>query len=269
MLNIDQANLFKKHNITRVSIGAESFNDEILLKLGRHHKKIDIFNSVKLLKSVGINNINVDLIFSHPFDNLALVKENLSYFYQLDIPHISYYSMILEDNTVFKYQYDNNKLDLIDEDLSADLFEYILTDLENHGYNQYEISNFSKEGFESIHNKIYWQNLEYIGCGLNASGYLDKIRYTNDSNFNNYYDGKKEIIKLADIDIRNEFMMLGLRMTKGVSISDYKARFKRDLLSDYDLTKYMSEGLLERKNDFIRFTRKGLMLGDYVFMEFV
>jgi len=269
LLDIDQANLFKKHNITRVSIGAESFNDDILVKLGRHHKRKDIFNSVKLLKNVGINNINIDLIFSHPFDNLALVKENLEYFYQLDIPHISYYSMILEDKTVFKYQYDRNEIDLPDEDISADLYEYIMKDLSNNGYIQYEISNFARIGFESIHNEIYWKDLEYIGCGLNASGYLDNVRYTNDANFKLYYQNKKEITKISDEDHRNEFMMLGLRMTKGVSISEYRRRFGSEMLVDYNLDKFIKDGLLVKIGDFIRFTKRGLMLGDIVFMEFV
>ena len=269
LLNIDQVNLFKKHNITRVSIGAESFNDEILKKLGRHHCKEDIFNSVNLLKSEGINNINVDLIFAHPFDNLDLVKENLNNFYLLDIPHISYYSMILEDKTVFKYQYDRNEIEMPSEDLSADLFEFIINDLEDHNYKQYEISNFSKEGFESIHNEIYWKDLEYIGCGLNASGYLDNIRYTNSPNFKEYYLGKKETEVIDEETNRNEYMMLGLRMVKGVSINEYHQRFNRNMLDDYSLDKFINDGLLEKVDGYIRFTRKGLMLGDIVFMEFV
>ncbi len=269
LLTLDQAKLFKKHNINRISIGAESFNDDILLKLGRTHKRETIFNAVKLLKSEGLNNINIDLIFAHPYDNLNLVKENLENFYKLDVPHISYYSMILEENTIFSYMYKHNQISLIDEDLSADMYEYIIFDLEKHGYNQYEISNYARKGFESKHNMIYWRDLEYIGCGLNASGYLDKVRYTNSSKFDKYYIREKEIEKIDDLTNRNEFMMLGLRMNCGVSKSEFLARFGASLDKYYDLSKYVKEGLIEENENYIRLTHKGMMLGDLVFMEFV
>ncbi len=269
LLTIDQAKLFKKHNINRISIGAESFNDDVLLKLGRTHKKGTIFNAVKILKNVGINNINVDLIFAHPYDSLNLVRENLDNFYKLDIPHISYYSLILEDKTILSYLYNQNKIELLDEDLAADMYEYIISDLEKHGYKQYEISNYSRKGFESIHNMIYWRDLEYIGCGLNASGYLDNIRYTNSPNFNDYYIRKKEEETIDDLTHMNEFMMLGLRMIKGVSKQTFRERFKKELTDIYDLSKLFEDGLLEAFGDNIRLTHKGIMLGDLVFMEFV
>ena len=269
LLTEDQAKLFKKHNINRVSIGAESFNDDVLAKLGRTHKRETIFEAVKILKNVGITNINVDLIFAHPYDSLELVKENLNDFYKLDIPHISYYSLILEDKTILSYLYNNDKIKLIDEDLAADMYEYIISDLDKHGYNQYEISNYAKKGFESIHNMIYWSNEEYIGCGLNASGYLDSIRYTNSSKFSDYYIGIKEKETIDEKTKQNEFMMLGLRMTKGVSKQAFRERFGTDIENTYDLSKLFNTGLLEANGDYIRLTHKGIMLGDLVFMEFV
>ncbi len=269
LLTEDQAKLFKKHNINRVSIGAESFNNDVLLKLGRTHNRETIFEAVRILKNVGIENINVDLIFAHPYDSFELIKENLNEFYKLDIPHISYYSLILEDKTIMSYLYNNNKLELIDEDVSADMYEYIMSDLSKHGYNQYEISNYSRKGFESIHNMIYWLDLEYIGCGLNASGYLDNIRYTNSSNFSDYYIGIKEEEIIDELTNQNEFMMLGLRMTKGVSKHAFRERFGKEIENVYDLSKLFDTGLLEANEDYIKLTHKGIMLGDLVFMEFV
>ena len=269
LLNIDQAKLFKKHNITRVSIGAESFNNLDLSRLLRRHTKESIINAISLLKSVGIYNINTDLIFAHPYDTLDKIKENLEIFYSLNIPHISYYSMILEDKTIFKYQYEKHEINLIDEDTEALMYEYIIKDLEAHGFKQYEISNFSKEGFESIHNMIYWRDLEYIGCGLNASGYLENVRYTNSNKFNEYYDNIKEEEYIDLSTNKNEFMMLGLRMIKGVSKDEFLVRFNVSIKDTYDLSKLFKDGLLEETNDYIRLTKKGVMLGDLVFMEFV
>jgi oxygen-independent coproporphyrinogen-3 oxidase len=271
LLNQEQVDLFKKYHITRVSLGAESFNDDILLKLGRHHKKSDIFRSVKLLKENGITNINIDLIFAHPFDSLDLVKENLENFYLLNIPHISYYSMILEDKTVFKYQIENKIISEFDEDLGASLYEYIMKDLKNHGYDQYEISNYAKSGFESKHNMLYWQDLEYIGVGLGASGYLLNVRYTNALNFKDYYDNKLEYKEILSKDeTEKEFMMVGFRMMKGPSKIDFLNRFNVSIYDKFkeSIDKLIEEDLIYETETNYCLTNKGILLANLVFMEF-
>lgn len=270
LVTIDQVKLFKKHKINRVSLGAESFDNDVLIKLGRHHKKEDIINSVNLLKESGINNINVDLIFSHPFDSLELVKYNLKEFYKLDIPHISYYSMILEDKTIFNYMYEHDKLKLIDEDLSASLYEYIINDLNKNNYIQYEISNFSKNS-ESIHNKLYWQGLEYLGIGLSASSYLDSKRFTNAYNLKDYYN--RVIVneeKLSLLDKQKEFMMLGFRMLK-VSRTEFFNRFNVNIEDIFknEIDRLINDKLIILKDNYYYLTHKGLMLANSVFMEFV
>ncbi len=266
ILTPSQVELFKKHHINRVSIGAQSFINDDLEKLGRLHNHDDIFNSVKLLKKYGINNINIDLIFAHPYDSLEKVKYNLEEFLKLDIPHISYYSMILEDKTVFSYQIDKGILEEYDQDKSIDLYEYIVSFLNNNGFHHYEISNFSKKGYESIHNTLYWDSLEYIGVGAGASGYLDSIRYTNEFKVPNYAL-KIDTDELSKEDKINEFFLLGLRKIDGVSIDEYKKRFNEDI--KFDFKPFIHDGLIEIKDGYIKLTKRGLEVSNRVLVSFV
>ncbi len=269
LLTISQVKLFKKYNINRVSIGAQNFNDSHLEYLGRKHKRIDIINSVKLLKEYGINNINIDLIFAYPIDTISNVKYNLGEFFKLDIPHISYYNLILEEKTKFYHEYKKKKLELLDEDIEASMYELIINTLKEKGYKHYEISNFTTS-FESVHNKIYWDNLEYVAVGAGASGYLDKQRYINNhimDKYNACY--KEESTLLTDSDIKNEFMLLGLRKIDGVSISRYKNLYNSDLLSDFDLTKLINDELLVVDGDYVKLTSRGILLANLVFQEFI
>ena len=174
-INKDLVNLLTKYKINRVSIGVESFNDTILESINRKHKKADVINSIKLLKENNINNINIDLIYGLPNQRLEDIKNDLNIFYALNIPHISYYSLILEDKTVFSYLIKNKKLELPDDDLVADMYDYISNDLEKNSYKHYEISNYSKAGFESKHNLLYWNQDEYVGVGLGASGFINNL----------------------------------------------------------------------------------------------
>ncbi len=270
LITKEQVNLFVKHKINRVSLGVESFDTDILKKLGRHHTKDDVIRSVNLLKEYNINNINIDLIFAHPYDSINLVKYNLEEFYKLAIPHISYYSMILEDKTIFNYMYEHDKIKLLDEDTSASLYEYIISDLEKNGYKQYEISNFSKKR-ESIHNKLYWQTKEYLGVGLSASSYLNSTRFTNAYNLNDYYKGiKVDVQKLNELDKEKEFMLMGFRMLK-VSKKEFELRFDKKIEDVFskEILNLKNEGLIIEDDNYYILTHEGLMLANRVFMEFV
>lgn len=269
LITNNQIELFKKYGVNRVSLGVESFIDEDLVKLNRHHTKKKALEVIKMLKEKGITNINIDLIFAHPFDSLEKVKTNLEIFSTLDIPHLSYYSMILEDKTVFKYLYDNNKLELVAEDDAAIMYEYIINYLKKNGYHHYETSNFAKNGFESRHNLLYWQEEEYVGVGAGAAGFLNNIRYTNSYHLDKYYEGCKEEEVLSNEDIKKEYMMLGFRKIDGISISDYLKRFNTNIFDDFKFDKLMKEELIEIKDDFITLTQKGIMLANEVFMEFI
>lgn len=262
--------IFKKYGINRISLGAESFDDDDLIKLNRHHNKEMIKEAVKLIKEAGIENINIDLIFAHPYDTMNKVKKNLEYFYSLDVPHISYYSMILEDKTVFNHMINTGKITLLDNDKEAQMYDYIINDLKNNGFHHYETSNFAKIGYESKHNQIYWDSFEYIGIGAGASGYLDSTRYTFDSRLNHYYNHElteKTLITLEEK--KKEYFLLGFRKIDGVSVNEYFNRFNSNPLIDFNFKKLEDEGLIYINKDRICLTEKGIMLANDVFIEFV
>ena len=137
--------------------------------------------------------------------------------------------------------YKKDKLVLIDNDLEAKMYEFIINNLEKNGFKQYEISNFAKDGYESVHNKIYWLNKEYIGVGLGASGYLDGVRYTNNTVLNEYYKKYRKSIEIIDFNTKfSEEMILGLRLSRGINIEYVNKTYKKDLLKDFkDIEKYI------------------------------
>lgn len=262
--------ILKKYGVNRISLGVESFIDEDLKKLNRHHTSKEAIDAVKLLKENQFDNINIDLIFAHPFDSLDKIKKNLEIFYDLGIPHLSYYSMILEEKTVFNHLLNLGKIKLLDNDTEANMYEYIISNLKEHGYHHYETSNFAYKGYESKHNQIYWDSNEYIGIGAGASGYLDSVRYTFDSRLNHFYNHDLKEKEIIDIDEKKkEFFLLGFRKIDGVSIAEYKSRFNSDPFNDFVFNKLEADGLIYINKDRILLTKKGIMLANDVFMEFV
>ena len=175
----EKLELFKKYNINRLSIGVESFNKDNLTFLERNQTKEDIINKIKLAKMY-FNNINIDIIYAIPNETLEILTEDLRLFLELDIPHISCYSLIIEDHTKLGIK----KTEVIDEDLDYEMYKLIEDTLESNNYIHYEISNYAKPGYESKHNMCYWKNHKYYGFGLSSSGYIDNIRYTNTKNIN-------------------------------------------------------------------------------------
>lgn len=269
-INKDLVNLLTKYKINRVSIGVESFNDTILESINRKHKKDDVINSIKLLKKNNINNINIDLIYGLPNQGFEDIKNDLNIFYTLNIPHISYYSLMLEDKTVFSYLMKQKKLKLPDDDLVADMYDYISNDLEKNSYKHYEISNYSKAGFESKHNLLYWNQDEYVGVGLGASGFINNYRYTNNKLLKNYF--KEYIEEKEYIDLKTnklEFMMLGLRKIDGININIYKEKYKSNIFDDFNFDKLINKKLLVIENDHIKIPKDKILLGNLIFEEFV
>ena len=211
----------KSNRVNRLSIGVQSFNKRILDILGRNYCD-DCFDKINLCKKY-FTNINIDLMYGINGESINDLKDDLDKYLELDIPHISIYSLILEDNTMLKV---NNYVEL-DDDITREMYELITETLKDNGYIHYEISNFSKEGYSSIHNLTYWNNDKYYGFGLGASGYIDNIRYINTRSINKYLDNdylydKEVISKKLDMSY---FMILGLRKIKGVSELDFYNRY--------------------------------------------
>ena len=218
----EKLELFKKNGINRLSIGVESFNEDNLKFMGR--QSIDI-NKILLNKEY-FNNINIDLIYALPNETLEILNDDLDKILDLDVNHISIYSLIIEPNTLIK------DIKPIDEELDYEMYKLICNRLKD--YNHYEISNFAKEGYESNHNLTYWNNEEYYGFGLGASGYIGNIRYTNTKSINHYIKNNfnREEEKLSNEDKEKYELILGFRKLKGINLIKYKNKFNIDLIKN-------------------------------------
>ncbi len=262
-ITLDKIKLFKKYGINRLSIGVQSFNKDIIKKLNRHHDKDLVFKNINLLKEY-FDNINIDLIYGVTND-IDIVKEDITNFLKLDISHISCYSLIIEKNT--KLYLDNQEY--IDEDIDKSMFDYINDTLTKNGYIHYEISNYAKPGYESIHNKTYWQNLEYYGFGLSAVSYLNNHRISNTKNMTKYLNGNYiDSDNYEDISIQKENdLILGLRLIKGISIDTFNNKYHDDLLSKEIIKKLLQDKYLEVSNNYLHCNYQYIYLLNYILSQ--
>ena len=185
-LSQDKIEVMAKAGLNRISLGVQTFNDRELRQIGRMHQEKDIYENIDRLKAAGFHNISIDLIYALPNQTMEQVKTNVQKALALDIPHMSLYSLILENHTVFMNRMRRGQLNLPQEDLEVDMFHYIINSLKEAGYDHYEISNFCRPGYESRHNLMYWDNAEYYGLGAGASGYLNGVRYRNHGPIRHY-----------------------------------------------------------------------------------
>lgn len=276
-LTVDKIEVLQKSAVNRVSLGVQTFNDKHLKRIGRSHNEAQIYSTIDALKTAGFQNISIDLIYALPGQTMDDVRSNVAKALSLNIPHLSLYSLILEHHTVFMNKMRRGKLHLPTEDLEAEMFEYIISEMERNGFEHYEISNFTKPGFESRHNLMYWDNVEYYGVGAGASGYLDGIRYRNRGPIQHYLKGVSEGNArlseevLSKNEMMEEELFLGLRKKEGVSIGKFEQKFGTSFEKRYSqiVQELQSDGLLKENNGFIQMTKKGLFLGDTVAEKFI
>lgn len=276
-LDADKIAVLKQSPVNRVSLGVQTFDDKMLKKIGRSHLEKDIYENIDRLKLAGFDNISIDLIYALPGQTMAQVKDNVAKAISLDIPHMSLYSLILENHTVFVNRMRRGKLPLPKEELEAEMFEYIIAELEQAGFEHYEISNFSKPGFESRHNLMYWDNAEYYGIGAGASGYVNGVRYKNHGPIRHYLNaveaGNARITEehLSQREQMEEEMFLGLRKKSGVSMARFEEKFGRSFDGLYGeiIRDLVQQGLMQIDGDRVRMTKRGLFLGDTVAERFI
>ena len=276
-LDAEKIAVLKNSAVNRVSLGVQTFDDKMLKKIGRSHLEKDIYENIDRLKLAGFDNISIDLIYALPGQTMEQVKENVAKAIGLDIPHMSLYSLILENHTVFMNRMRRGKLPLPKEELEAEMFEYIIAELERAGFEHYEISNFSKHGFESRHNLMYWDNAEYYGIGAGASGYVNGIRYKNHGPIRHYLsaveEGNARITEehLSQKEQMEEEMFLGLRKKSGVSMARFEEKFGRPFEGLYGeiVRDLVQQGLMQIEGDRVRMTKRGLFLGDTVAERFI
>ena len=276
-LDADKIAVLRHSPVNRVSLGVQTFDDKMLKKIGRSHLEKDIYENIDRLKLAGFDNISIDLIYALPGQTMDQVKDNVAKAISLDIPHMSLYSLILENHTVFMNRMRRGKLPLPKEELEAEMFEYIIAELERAGFEHYEISNFSKPRFESRHNLMYWDNAEYYGIGAGASGYVNGVRYKNHGPIRHYLDaveaGNARIAEehLSQREQMEEEMFLGLRKKSGVSMARFEEKFERsfDELYGKIIRDLVQQGLMQIDGDRVRMTKRGLFLGDTVAERFI
>lgn len=266
-----QGQIFRKYGINRVSIGAQTFDEKTLEFLNRQHRNQDVYNTVNSLKLIGIDNINIDLIFAIPNTDLSHIKKDVEEFIKLDVKHLSYYSLILEENTYFHYLYNRGQFHEVDQETSRQMYEYIIDTLIDNGYEHYEISNFSKPDYNSVHNKIYWHLEDYIGIGLGSHGLYKDFRYYNERAFNKYYVNtlyKKE--QLTKEDRLSEELIMRLRLSEGVNIEMINDKYQIDFYKKFPKTKEMIDlKLLTKDGSYLKLTKEGLFLANQIFQIFV
>ena len=243
----DFLKLITKYHVNRLSIGIESFNEEVLKKLNRHHTFDDAKNKINLCRKYNINNINLDLIYAINGQTLKDLKTDLKLFLKLKPEHISTYSLIIEDHTLLKI----NGEEPISDELDYNMYEYICKTLKNKAYDHYEISNFAKYGYKSKHNLTYWHNEEYYGFGLGACGYIDKVRNENTRSLTKYLNNEfvSDFTLVGQKTMMDNELMLGLRLTDGIDIKEFEEKYQKSIFDEYDIkTLIKNNDLVKKKN---------------------
>lgn len=242
-INLELLKLLKKNRVNRLSVGIQTFNERYSDILNRNIKKEEIINKISLAKKY-FNNINVDLIYALPNQSIEDLVKDLDFFVKLNINHISTYSLMIEKNTLLYIK----GIKQLDDDLQNKMYYKIIDFLRENGFYHYEISNFSKKGFESKHNINYWKNNNYYGFGSGASGFINNVRYDNTKSIFNYIKGKYIINnEVLDKDmLMKDEVMLNLRMINGICKNDFKARYNISLDKAFDYSflvdnKYLNE----------------------------
>ena len=282
-VNKEKLSCYKKAGINRLSFGLQSADAEELKKLGRIHTWEKFLESFQLAREAGFSNINVDLMSALPGQTKESWEKTLRQVLALQPEHISAYSLIIEEGTLFYqlYEKDVERRDageepelLPSEEEERAMYEATGRILKEQGYLHYEISNYAKPGRECRHNLGYWQRRDYLGFGLGASTLLNPVRYKNTEDLEAYLGGdfsKKEFFVLTKDNQIEETMFLGLRVLEGVSKEKFREQFSCELRVVYrkELEKLEQEGLLEEEGDFVRLTSRGIDLSNPVLAEFL
>ena len=277
-LTEEKLEVMKKYGVNRISMGLQAKQDNLLKGLGRIHNYKTFKENFLLAKKVGFNNINVDLMFGLPNQRLNEWEETLREIISLEPAHISAYSLIIEEGTAFYNLYENDKLKLPTEEEERKMYHLAKKILEENGFNQYEISNYAKEGKECRHNLAYWNMDNWIGVGSAAASYINGKRIKNINSVEEYInsinekgEAVEEIINNSKNDNIEEFMFMGLRKINGIDENEFKKRFSMNINDVYGeiLNKYIDEGLLIRESGRIFLSEKGIEISNVIMADFL
>lgn len=269
---------YKNLGVNRISMGTQTFDNEVLKKIGRNHDAKTALDAFDQLVRYGFDNINLDMMLNLPGQTEESINRDLSILEELSPSHLSYYSLILEEKTYFYHLYKNNKLDLMDSDLEIYYFEKILKKLESLGYDRYEISNFSKKGYQSKHNMKYWRLFDYLGFGISAASNVGLLRWSNTQSINEYHKKLSSSLKpvayeerLSLKDRYKEYIIMNLRLKRGLIFEESYKRFNINLYEKYReiFDKYFEKGYFIKDEKSIHFTQKGFDLSNTFYVEII
>ncbi|MGN9134086.1 radical SAM family heme chaperone HemW [Clostridium sp. HCP1S3_B4] len=270
--------IIKKYNINRISIGLQSVDNNILKSIGRIHTFEQFKENYQKIRKYGFNNVNIDVMFGLPNQSVKNYINGLKEIINLKPEHISAYSLIIEEGTPFFKDYENEKLNLPNEDQEREMYHKGKELLELNGYNQYEISNFAKDNKRCFHNIQYWKCNEYLGVGAYSSSFIDSKRIKNVQDIKEYIhliDNNKSTEIIENINNLNdnmeEFMFMGLRMIEGIEKLEFERRFKKNIYSIYNsqINNNIKKGLLLDKDERIKLTPLGIEFSNEVMCEFI
>lgn len=277
-LSLEKLHVLKSAGVNRLSFGVQTFEDDLLKKIGRVHQKKDVLTSFERARAVGFDNISLDLMFGLPHQEKHHVMNSLETAFSLGAEHYSVYSLIVEPKTVFYNLMQKGKLHLPPQEREAEMYELVMDEMERHGLQQYEISNYAKPGFESQHNLTYWSNEDYFGFGAGAHGYVDGIRNVNAGPVKHYLElieqtgfPYKETHQVTKAEQIEEEMFLGLRKIEGINSAHFQTKYGAapEVLFPTVLEELVKKGLIIQDDIGIRLTRKGKLLGNEVFQAFL
>ena len=277
-LSEDKLAIMIEGGINRLSIGIQSFDNNSLKILGRNHNSEVALKAFYNARKAGFNNINIDLIQSIPNQNINNIENELSLIKSLIPDHLSYYNLIYEPNTQLSNDLKMGRIDSLDEKTESEIYYHIIENLNEFGYDHYEISNFSYKNKKTIHNLLYWQGDEYIGCGPSSHSHWNGKRYSNISDIDKYIynlENSKSIInmseKLSLKDKIKETFTMWLRLTDGVNIKVFEKKFscKIDEIYETKINELISNGLLEKKKEYIKIPNDKIFLSNSIMSELI
>ncbi|WP_348920236.1 radical SAM family heme chaperone HemW [Enterococcus rotai] len=277
-LTQEKLQVMKEYGVNRLSMGVQTFDNQLLKKIGRKHTAEDVYETMKFLEKEDFLNVSIDLIYALPGQTLEGFRDTLKRAIELDLPHYSLYSLILENKTMFMNWVRQGRLQLPDQDVEAQMFEETIIAMEKAGRHQYEVSNFALKGQESQHNLVYWNNDHYYGFGAGASGYLGHTRYKNHGPIQHYLkplrDNQLPTLETEVLTMNNQMeeeLFLGLRKKMGVSKTRFQEKFGVTLNQVYQETipDLIQKGLLLEDKEYIQLSEQGLFVGNDVFEAFL
>lgn len=268
-LSLDKIKVLKQYGVNRISLGVQILDDKLLKLLNRQHSVSEVIEVILSLKANGFDNISIDMMYGLPYQSLEMWKNHLQEVTKWPIKHISIYSLTIEENSAFGRKHYQK----VDNELEGLMYEEGIKILQAKGFKQYEVANFAKANYESRHNMGYWQAHDYMNLSCGAVGTIGNRRINNTTNINDYISGKfidsEEM--LSELDKIFEYIMLGLRLVHGISLTDFKNRFDFDLVERYKniVDKYVKLDYLKISDDYLSATPKGIELLHEILVDFM